>query len=215
MTRPLLPPPTRRMLVGTVTLAFAGCSRLFVSPPPKYIFRLTPGSVFPPGLPHLSAQLLVQPPAVPAALDRRRIALTKPPLLLDYFADAEWAETVSALVAAVLTNTFENSRAITVLDGSLGLPADLLLGTEVRHFEAQYAAGGGAPAAWVSIEAKLVAMPQRKLIAQALFERRVPAAGADLPSIAAAFDAALRQVATEIVVWSVTNAAMRSTRRRL
>lgn len=208
-------PPSRRILVGAVTLAVAGCSGLFVSPPPKYLFRLTPGSVFPADLPHPAAQLLVAPPSVPGALDRRRIALTKPPLLLDYFADAEWAETVSALVQAVLANTFENSRAITVLDGSLGLRADLVLGSEVRHFEAQYGPGGGPPSAWVSIAARLVVMPQRNLVAQALFERRVPAAGTDLPSIVAAFDAATRRVATEIVVWSVTVAAMRSRRRRL
>jgi cholesterol transport system auxiliary component len=214
MTGPRLR-PSRRMLLGAVPLVLAGCSRLFVSPPPKYIFRLTPGSVFPRDLPRLSAQLLVEPPSVPAALDRRRIALSRSALLLDYFADAEWADTVSALVEAVLTNTFENSRAITVLNGASGLRADLLLGTEVRHFEAQYGSAGGPPDVWVSIEAKLVAMPQRELVAQALFERHVAATDNDLPNIAAAFDAALREIATAIVLWSLADAAMRSKRQRL
>jgi cholesterol transport system auxiliary component len=204
------PPPrlSRRMLAGAAVLAFAGCSQLFVSPPPKYIFRLTPVGTFPPDLPHVPAQLLVDAPTTPAALDRRRIALTRSALLLDYFADAEWADAVSELVQTVLANSFENSRAITVINGSMGLRADFVLGTEIRHFEAQYGAGGGPPEVWVSIEAKLVAMPEREVVAQALFERHVPASADDLPSIAAAFDAVLGAVATQTVVWTVTNAAI-------
>jgi len=207
MTPPLWP-LTRRLLAGAVTVALAGCAGLFVSPPPKYIFRLTAVGSFPPDLPHLRALLLVDTPTAPDALDRRRIALTRSPILLDYFADAEWADMVSALVQTVLTDSFENSRAITVVNGSLGLRADFVLATEIRHFEAQYAAGAGPPEAWVSIEAKLVAMPQRRVAAQALFERRVPATRNDLPSIAAAFDPALRATASAIVLWTVDNAAV-------
>jgi cholesterol transport system auxiliary component len=207
--------PTRRMLTGAVTLAVAGCSRLFVAPPPKYVFRLTPVSVFPPDLPHLRAQLLVASPDASAALDRRRIALSRSPLSLDYFADAEWVDVVSSMVRTVLTNSYENSRAITATNGSLGLPADFILGTEIRHFEAQYGAGGGAPEAFIAIEAKLVAQPEREVVAQSLFERRVRATANDLPAIASAFDVALQAVAAAIVVWSIADAAMRGPRRRL
>jgi len=52
-------------------------------------------------------------------------------------------------------------------------------------------------------------------VAQALFERHVPASADDLPSVAAAFDTALGAVATEIVVWTVTNAAMQRKQRPL
>jgi cholesterol transport system auxiliary component len=213
MTAPLR--PSRRMLAGAVALGVAGCSRLFVSPPPENVFRLTPADTFPAGLPHVRALLLVDTPSAPEALDRRRIALSKSSLLFDYFADAEWADMVSALVQAVLQNSFENSRAITTINGSLGLRADLVLGTEIRHFEAQYRAAAGPPEIWVSIEAKLAAVPERELLAQALFDRRVPASENDMSSIAAAFDAALRAVATAIVVWTVTNAALPRKRRAL
>lgn len=214
MTAPPLP-LSRRLLVGAATLAFTGCAQLFVNPPPKYIFRLTPVGNFPPSLPHVQAQLLIDAPTTPAALDRRRIALTRSTLLLDYFADAEWADAVPELVQTVLGNSFENSQAIIAINGSLGLRADFVLGSEIRHFEAQYGAGGGPPDVWVSIEAKLVEMPEREVVAQALFERHVPAAADDLPGIGAAFDAALQAVATGIVVWTVTNAAMSKKRRPL
>jgi cholesterol transport system auxiliary component len=214
MTAPQ-PRLSRRMLAGAVALALAGCARLFVNPPPKYIFRLTPVSTFPPDLPYVRAQLLVDAPTASAAVDRRRIALSRSPISLDYFADAEWADALSALVQTMLANSFENSRAITAINGSLGLRADFILGTEIRHFEAQYGAGEGPPRVWVSIAAKLVAMPEREVVAQALFERQVPASGNDLPSIITAFDQALGAVATRIVVWTVTDAALPRQRRAL
>ena len=210
-------PPRRpsRRLVGAMALALAGCARLFVSPPPTFIFRLTPVSNFPPDLPHVQALLLVEAPTAPTALDRRRIALSTSAISLDYFADGEWADALSALAETVLANSFENSRAITAINGSLGLRADFVLGTEIRHFEAQYGAGSGPPQAWVSIAAKLVAMPAREVAAQALFERRIPAAGNHLPRIARAFDRALTAVATDIVVWTITHAGLSKKRRRL
>jgi cholesterol transport system auxiliary component len=206
---------SRRLLAGAMASAMTGCARLFVNPPPTFIFRLTPVSEFPPDLPHVRALLLVEAPTAPTALDRRRIALTKSAISLDYFADGEWADALSALAETVLANSFENSRAITAINGSLGLRPDFVLGTEIRHFEAQYGAGSGLPWAWVSIAAKLVAMPARVVVAQALFERRIPAAGKDLPAIVRTLDQALVAVASEIVVWSITNAARSRRRSRL
>jgi cholesterol transport system auxiliary component len=206
---------SRRLLAGGAVLAFAGCARLFVNPPAQYIFRLTPADTFPPDLPHVQAQLLVAVPSASEALDRRRIALTRSAISLDYFADAEWADTMTALVQTVLQNSFENSRAITAITGSSGLRADFVLGTEIRHFEAQYGTGGSPPDIWVSIAAKLAKMPEREIVAQATFERRVTAAANDLPSIVTAFDRALGAVAAEIVAWTVSNAAMSRGNRRL
>jgi cholesterol transport system auxiliary component len=208
-------PISRRVLGATAALALAGCAGLFVSPPPKYIFRLTPVATFPPDLPRLRAQLRIDVPTAPAALDRQRIALTRSAISLDYFADAEWADTLSALVQTVLADSFENSRAIAVVDGSLGLRADFVLGTELRHFEAQYGAGGGPPAALVEIGAKLAKIPQSEVVAAARFERQVPAAGNDLPNIVTAFDRAQQAVTAEIVAWTLRNAAGRRTGRRL
>jgi cholesterol transport system auxiliary component len=204
----MTPPMSRRMLVGVTAVTLAGCASLFVNPPPHYIFRLTPVGVFPPDLPHVRAQLLVDAPTAPAALDQRRIALSRSPISLDYFADAEWADALSALVQTVLADSFENSRAIIAVNGSLGLPADFVLQTEIRHFEAEYAGANGPPDARVAIGAKLVAMPARAVIRQALFERLVPASANDLPAIVTAFNAALGVVATEIIQWTLAAVAM-------
>jgi cholesterol transport system auxiliary component len=207
---------SRRLTPLAAALVLAGCARMFVAPPPKYLFRLTPKSTFPPNLPHVGAQLLIDLPNAPAALDRRRIALAKSPISLDYFADAEWTDDVTALVQSALVTSFEISGAISAIDReSLGLRADFILSSAIRHFEAVYETGRGAPSAWVAIDARLVAMPQRQIIAQALFDKRAPAAADTLPDVIAAFDDALGAVMKEIVVWTVTNPALSNSRRRV
>jgi cholesterol transport system auxiliary component len=207
---------SRRLMPLAAALAATGCARLFVAPPPKYLFRLTPKSTYPANLPHVGAQLLIDLPIAPAALDRRRIALSKSPISLDYFSDAEWTDQVTALVQSALVTSFEISGTITAIDReSLGLRADFILSSTIRHFEAVYDAGRGPPSAWVAIDARLVAMPQRQIIARALFEKRMPAAADALPEVIAAFDDALGAVMKEIVAWTVTNPALSNPRRRV
>jgi len=206
---------SRRLLAGATALAFVGCARLFVNSPPKNIYRLRPVSTFPTGLPSVTAQLLVDAPAAPEALDQRRIALTKSSISIDYFADAEWDDTLSALVQTVLENSFENSRAITAINGSFGLRPDFTLGIEIRHFEAQYGDEDRPPDAWVAIAAKLIAMPGRAVVAQASFEQHTTAARNHITSIVRAFDRARAAVATDLVVWTLTNAALSRRRGRL
>ena len=107
-----------------------------------------------------------------------------------------------------LLASFENSKAITAIDReSIGLRADFVLKTEIRHFEA-VGDGSAPPTVWVAMTARLVAMPQREIIAQASFERRVPAAANEVPAVVAAFNAAADAVIKDIVVWTVTNPAL-------
>jgi cholesterol transport system auxiliary component len=200
--------PSRRLLAGATALALAGCAALFGNSPPRTIYRLRPVSTFPPSLPSVKAQLLVDPPTAPDALDKRRIALTRSTISIDYFADVEWDDSLPAVVQTVLENSFENSRAITAINGAFGLRPDFTLGIEIRHFEAQYTTDDLPPDAWVAIAAKLIAMPARVVVAQAAFEQRATAERNHVTSIVRAFDRALTAVAGEIVVWTLTNAAL-------
>lgn len=190
---------------AVLTLVLAGCTSFLTGPPPD-LYRLTPKSTYPSDLPHVRAQLLVNVPLAPAGLDTRRIALSRSPISLDYFADSEWTDRVPVLVQTALLDSFENSGTITAVDReSILLQPDFILKLEIRHFEAVYGAKGGSPTVWVSMIARLVAMPDRKIIAQQAFQRRQPAAGKSIPNVVDAFDAALGKVMKEIVVWTVTN----------
>ncbi len=59
----------------------------FCSTPPGKLYQLTPPTNFPASLPHATAQLLIDLPQARAGIDTSRIALSKSPLSLDYFAD--------------------------------------------------------------------------------------------------------------------------------
>ena len=199
----------RRWLPCAAALALAGCASLFVAAPPGHLYRLSSGGGYPASLPHVTAQLLVDVPQAPAGIDTSRIALSRSPLSLDYYADSEWTDRVPALVQTALLASFENSNAIIAIDReSSGLRADFVLKTELRHFEAVYSAGGAPPTVWVAVIARLVAVPRREIIAQSSFERRVPAAANEVPAVVAAFNAAADAVIRDIVVWTVTNPAL-------
>jgi cholesterol transport system auxiliary component len=203
--------PSRRLAAGLLAASLAGCS-LLAGPAPK-LYRVTPKSTFPPGLPHLKAQLLIDLPLAPTGLDTARIALTRSPVTIDYFADSAWTDRAPLLIQTALLDSFENSKAVTAIDReSLGLRADLILTSELRHFEAVYASAEGAPTIWVAVNARLVKMPERQIIAQGSFQRREKAAANDMTAIVLAFDEALGGVMKEIVVWTVTNRALSHSR---
>lgn len=196
----------RRSLAGAAVLALAGCASLFVATPPGKLYRLSPNGSYPSNLPHVRAQLLIDLPQAPAGIDTSRIALSKSPISLDYYADAAWTDQAPALIEAALLASFENTGAITAIDrASTGLRADFILRTEIRHFEAVYDAAGGPPRIWVAIIAGLVAMPRRTIIAQALFERHVPAAADSVSAVVGAFNTATDAVLKDIVLWTLNN----------
>jgi cholesterol transport system auxiliary component len=112
-------------------------------------------------------------------------------------------------VQTTLLESFENSGAINAIDReSVGLRADFILKTEMRHFEAVYDSPDGAPEVWVSINARLVNPASRDVVAQTSFERRQRASTNDMPNIIWAFDEALGEVMRGIVVWAITNPAL-------
>jgi cholesterol transport system auxiliary component len=194
-------------------VALAGCSGLFGGGAPAHLYRLTSKSTFPPDLPHRSVQLLVDEPLTPAGLDKSRIALTRSPVSIDYFADSEWTDRVPLLVQTAILQSFENSKAITAIEReSVGLRADFILRPEIRHFEAVYDSSNGPPEIWVALNVRLVNPATRDVVAQTSFERRQRAAANDVPSIVSAFDDALGGIMKDIVVWTVTNPALSTTR---
>lgn len=206
----------RRCLAGVVAIALVGCSSLFVSTPPGKLYRLTPVGNFPADLPHASAQLAIDLPQAPAGIDTSRIALSKSPLTLDYFADSEWTDRLPNLIQTLLLASFENTGAIIGVDRtSGGLRADVILRTEIRHFEAVYDTGAGPPQVLVEIIARLAAVPGRTIVAETRFQQRVRAVATDIPSIVAAYDAATDAVLRDIVVWTLSNPALSRTRRQL
>jgi cholesterol transport system auxiliary component len=209
-------PIGRRLLASGALLTLAGCASILGLTPPGKLYRLTPPRDFPAGLPHVGTALLIDLPQAQAGIDTSRIALSRSPLSLDYFADADWTDRLPELIQSLLLAAFENSGGVIAIDRNAGgVRADYLLRTEIRHFEAVYDGTNGPPRVWVEITARLVSVPQRAIIAEARFEQHVPASANDVPAIVAAFNAANDAVVRDIVEWTLANPALSRPRRRV
>lgn len=198
---------TRRIVLLGIAAVPAGCSGLLpAGGAPPQLYTLTPASDFPqPSGPHVSWQLLIDPPVAPAALDTERIALSRSAISVDYFADATWVDRAPLMLQSLLVQSFENSgRIAAVANESLTLRADYILRSALRHFEADYGgAPNGPPSAHLQISAQLVKMPERAIVARRNFEATVPAAENRVPTIIRAFEAATQQALRKIVDWTL------------
>jgi cholesterol transport system auxiliary component len=200
---------SRRLVPSAVVLALAGCASLLGVARAPHLYRVSSRKTFPPDLPHPPVQLLVDIPFAPAGLDTARIALSRSPISLDYFADSEWTDRVPLLVQTALLESFENSKAITAIDRESGeLRADFILKSEIRHFEATYDSPNGAPEVSEAINVRLVNPGAREIVAQASFQRHERAQANEIAEIVLAFDEVLGGMMEDIVVWTVGNPAM-------
>ena len=212
----------RRLAVAVVVFAplalgMGGCAKLFTEPP-RPLYRLTAPSDFPATLPHVPAQFVVDMPYAPAALDTQRIAVSKSPVSLDYLADGDWVDRAPGLVQTALVEAFENSKAVGGVGPQLlGLRADLVVESDLRHFEVVYdsatAAGEGTPQVAVAVAVKLVKVPEHKILSETLISARQAAVANATPQIVVAFDTAATSVAKQVVSWAIANAGLPVRRR--
>ena len=197
--------PSRREFLagGGATLLLAGCGSI-IGPVTHQIYVLQPDAQPAAGGAPVKWQLVIAMPDVPASLDTDRIALSKTPDTLDYFANADWPDRVPQLVQQLLLEAFETSgRVPAVARDTAGLRADYLLQPEIRAFEAHYEAPDAAPRVVARIAVRLVKLPSRDIVGTFVAEREAAAAANNLGAIVRAFDQALGGVLAQIVDWAL------------
>lgn len=206
-----------RRLVATlllITLALAGCSGglLPAPPPPPELYRLSPASAVPAAGAPITAQILVGNVDAPGALDTARIALSLSATRLEYFADAEWTDRAPVLVDNLLLDTLAHAgRFSRVAQRSLALRADYVVLGTLDHFEADYRAGT-PPHVRVTLDLRLLRMPDGDILAQRQFAVTVPAAQNTVPAVVEAFDAASHRALQDVPAW-VADSLPRSAKR--
>lgn len=202
------------LALAALTLSVAGCGGLLSNPETRRLYQVTSVSTFAPGLPHTNAQLTVGPVDAPAGLDVNRIALTRAPLSLDYFADVSWSDRASAMVRTALLEALQNSGLFKAVGSdSFNLRSDYLLKPELRNFEAVYDSPGPAPTATVVLGLTLVKSPGDAVVGQTVIRERQPAASNEIPDIVAAFNVALGKDLQQAVAWTADHAALSPTHR--
>lgn len=199
-----------------LVILLTGCAGLLTKPP-RPLFQLSAPTDIPANLPHTSAQIVIDAPYSPEGLEARRIAVVRSQNGIDYLADGDWADRTPNMVRSVLVEAFENTRSVAAVGpDSLDLRADFEIEGDLRHFEAVYdsAAGGSvAPTASVALAVKLVKVPERKILAQTMITARQPATANTTPAIVQAMNQAMANVAKQVVVWTLTNPALSTSRR--
>jgi cholesterol transport system auxiliary component len=195
---------TRRhfMLLGAGT-ALGGCGVIPKVNDPVPLYTLSAVTQFDRSLPKADWQLVVGTPVASADLDTTRIALTRSPGVIEYFAKGAWADNAPVLLQDKLIESFEASGAIVAVGrDAVGLRPDYVLQSELRDFQAEFS--GETPTAHLRLTAKLVRMPDRRIVANIAIEQKAAAAGNALPQIVDAFDRAAGEAFQEVVVRVLT-----------
>jgi cholesterol transport system auxiliary component len=202
-------PVDRRALLRLAALALvpaaSSCTGLIPgggAPPQLYV--LTRKSTFPPDLPQVSRQLLVDTPIAPAEIDTTRVALSRSPTTIDYFANAAWSDRAPAMVQSLLIESFEQTGKIpSVARDTAVLRADYILLPELRRFEARYQNGEAPPTVLVRLLVRLIKMPERTIIGEDIAEGRETATANAMDAIVEAYNEALGSVMKRLVTWTL------------
>lgn len=208
-----LPSPDRRRVLaglGTTSLAamlLSGCAvQLPGTGEPPRIFVLSPKSTFNENLPKVDWQLLIDTPIAAAGINSSRIALRQRQIELQYFANAAWTDAAPKMIQTLMVESFENSgKIVSVGRQAVGLRANYILATDLREFQAEYLEDGpnAPPEVRVRFNAKLVKMPERRIIASETYDYLIPAQSTALIDIVMAFDEALGKVLKRLVEWAL------------
>lgn len=194
----------RQVIIASVlALTLAGCAELPFNRPPSQLFVLSPKSTYDTNLPRVPWQLSVDVPVAEAGINTSRIAVRRSPVRLNYFEGVNWSDIAPRMVQTLMIESFENSgRIVGVGRQNVALRSDYALVSDLREFQAETLTGS-APRVRVQINAKLIRLPQRVIVAGASHEAIVTAKGDGIDNIVNAFDDALGKVLKKVVTWSL------------
>ncbi len=186
-----------RIVVAVLVLAagLSGCGFTREAPLPVTYRLSAPALAAGEPLPfELSLPLPVPAPG----LAGERIAVVYPDRRLDYFAGARWGADLPTVVQSLLVDALRNSGRLRAVQGEASpFTVTHVLQVEVLRFEASYA-GKGPPTVQVALAATLGRRQGRAVIASYSASAAVPATADRLGAIAAAFEQAFGQAATEL-----------------
>lgn len=195
------------LTIAAASVALSGCA-LLSSPDPVQLYRFGGGSAF--------AATQTQAACEPVTLSLRRaefpeasggdrlLAVTGAETA--YIKGARWVSPAETLFEESLRDAFAESAACTRLGVGPFSRDGLLLGVDVRRFEAVYPAQDAAPDVNVAILVRLVRPGDREVLAEERIAIVENAGSNRVSSIVAAFDRASAEANRRIVTWADQNA---------
>jgi cholesterol transport system auxiliary component len=197
----------RLFLIAGSLLALAACGSLdkLVGPPDaSQMYALRPAlPAAQPGS-KVTWALSIQKPDASNSLDSSRIALARSDTQLDYYANATWPDRLPDLVQTALLAGFEASGRIdAVARDEDALHADYQLSTDLRDFEARYAAPNGVPTVAMTIIAHMANARSRMMVATLTVALTQAATANNVDAVVQAFDIALAKAIDQITQWAL------------
>jgi len=200
---------TALALTAAASLALAGCVSLFPKSEPAQLYRFGGIAAAQPGPGAMSGQvgISVTPVDFVAAAAGDRIMTTTGPEVA-YIAGGRWAAPALTLFTESMEQAFERDARVVSIQGRRGAGGvQLLLDVDVNSFEARYENGReAAPTAVVSMDAKLIRIADRSVVAHRVIEVRQPASENRMGAIVQALDTANSQALGQLVEWTDANA---------
>ena len=124
-----------------------------------------------------------------------------------YIAGARWVSPATDLYMESIESAFASQATRVRLIGPRELTrGQRSLDIDIRSFEARYDTPGLAPTVVVTARARLLALPERTVAAERVFTIEQPATANRVSAIVEAFDAATRDLNTQIVSWTEASA---------
>jgi cholesterol transport system auxiliary component len=147
-------------------------------------------------------QLIVDLPTLYPPLDNTRIALKPQEQVVDYYADVEWADRLSALLQESLIYSFQNKGILRgVSRPTESIQADYMLKIEVRKFYVDQSGAALAPTAQVDYMVHLVKLPNRHIVASRNFTHVQALPENSMDSIVKSLNTAHLEVSKALVPW--------------
>ncbi len=204
--------PLRLVAAAGAILVLMGCeglTTLKTVTQPTDLYDLTPKSTFDPGLPTISAQVVVEEPTAASSVNTDRIAVKPNPYQVQYFPGASWVDRAPLLVQTMLLESLENTGKVSAVGRqAIGLSADYTLVTDLREFQARSNTDGSAALEIVvQLNMKIVQEPRGLIVASQSFAYEAPSPTTQMTDVVESFDVALGKTMGRAVDWAVRQIA--------
>ena len=186
-------------LVSAALLLSSGCSILPESQPAT-LYRLPSSDIQPVTSDSMTTRqrLAVAAPQAGHLLSSNRILVYPEGNIVNVYEGARWQENASALLQSRLITGLQQSRLFASV-GSDSLPSELLLLSELRHFQSDYATR--PPTVKVQLDVQLVSTQNHASIATQSFTTSAQSISTDIPDVVDAFGAASDELTEQLVNW--------------
>lgn len=198
--------PLTFITLTAILVSLGGCSILPESEPAT-LYRLPapgPSTGIDTASPSFSIRLGVATPEAGHLLSSNRIVVYPERNVVNVYEGSRWHENAPDMLQARLIGGLQQRRLFTSV-GSDRLPNDLLLLSELRHFQSEY--DTTPPSVKIQLDVQLVGAQDRRPIVANSFSTRAQASSVEIPDVVDAFGQASDALTEQLATWLVEQAS--------